>query len=109
MPAKRPCKVPGCPELVTKTEGACAKHRAEYERRRGTATQRGYDANHRAQRLAWASRIAVRPVPCARCGKPIGPGDAFDLDHNDERTGYLGPSCATCNRSAGGKAAHKYR
>ena len=44
MPYKplRPCLQPGCPELVSK--GYCDKHKKdkEYDRRRGTANQRGY-------------------------------------------------------------------
>jgi hypothetical protein len=37
-------------------------------------------------------------VTCARCGEPIEPGDAFDLDHTDDRAGYLGASYQACNR-----------
>jgi 5-methylcytosine-specific restriction enzyme A len=44
MPSRplRPCPVSNCPELVEK--GRCPTHTAEQERRRGTATERGYDA-----------------------------------------------------------------
>jgi hypothetical protein len=40
---------------------------------------------------------------CARCGLPIAAGAEFDLDHTDDRAGYLGVSHRTCNRRAGGK------
>lgn len=40
---------------------------------------------------------------CVRCGKPMLDPDQMHLDHNDDRTGYLGYSCAKCNMSAGGR------
>jgi hypothetical protein len=42
-------------------------------------------------------------VLCARCRRPIIPGTHFDLDHTDDRTGYLGPSHRRCNRSHAGR------
>jgi hypothetical protein len=104
MGAKRPCPRPGCPELIGKGERACAEHRAEYEKARGSREARGYDGAHRALRQRWARIIARQPVSCSRCGGPIGPGMAWHLDHTDDRTGYLGPSHASCNAAAGGRA-----
>ena len=48
MPARalRPCKQIGCTELTREAGGYCAEHQhviSEYERRRGSARQRGYD------------------------------------------------------------------
>jgi hypothetical protein len=37
---------------------------------------------------------------CARCGLPIAAGAEFDLDHTDDRAGYLGASHQACNRGA---------
>ncbi len=37
---------------------------------------------------------------CARCGELIEAGEAFDLDHTDDRAGYLGASHQACNRGA---------
>lgn len=54
-----------------------------------------------------APQVATGTVKCARCGEYIQPGAAWHLDHSD-RTRYLGPSCARCNTSAAGKAAHRY-
>jgi hypothetical protein len=39
-------------------------------------------------------------VACARCGRLIEPGGAFDLDHSDDRTHYIGVSHPACNRGA---------
>lgn len=40
--------------------------------------------------------------PCARCGRLMRAGQQLDLDHSDDRTGYIGFSHAVCNRRAGG-------
>ena len=95
----RPCL--SCGRLV-----ASGSHRprcqAQRERardaRRGTARQRGYDADHDAERARWAPLVDSGAVTCARCGQPIAPGESWD--HADDRSGYLGPSHARCNRAA---------
>ena len=46
---------------------------------------------------------------CARCGGWIQPGTAWDLDHTTDRTGYLGPSHAPCNRAAGARKVNALR
>ena len=101
--AGRRCPGERCPRILTQGERYCPQHAAEYEQRRGTATQRGYDGQHRALRRAWQTRIdAGEIVHCARCGTRINP-HAWDLGHTDDRTHYRGPECAPCNRSAGGR------
>jgi hypothetical protein len=36
-------------------------------------------------------------------GGLIVPGEPWDLDHRDDRRGYLGPAHSSCNRSAGAR------
>lgn len=104
--AQRICPRPGCPHLIT-TGRYCPDHARAYERQRGTRQQRGYDLTHERLRARWAARVATGAVPCARCGSLIEPSAEWALDHTDDRTGYLGPSHATCNNRAGGVAAHR--
>lgn len=103
--AKRPCPVPGCPELTD--GGRCPTHKTTLQRtqdaQRGTPTERGYGPAHRRLRARIARTLEGRP--CAReCGHIFRHGEPFDLDHTDDRSGYLGPSCPSCNRSAAGRA-----
>lgn len=100
----RPCVDCGRPG----TNGRCPACRSAYNARRdaarGTPAERGYDAAHRRLRRQWSALVDAGQVRCARCGQPIHPGQAWALDHTDDRTGYLGPSCADCNAIAGGRA-----
>jgi hypothetical protein len=58
-------------------------------------------------------RRAVAPYAtgsaCVRCGRPILPGQPWDLDHSDDRATYLGPAHRRCNRSAGGRKGNARR
>lgn len=103
--AMRVCPAPGCPELTP--GGPCAVHRRQREQQRGTRQQRGYGAEHSRLRRSWRPRVETGMVRCARCDTYITLGQAWDLGHNDDRTAWTGPEHATCNRSAGGKAAHQ--
>jgi hypothetical protein len=47
--------------------------------------------------------------PCPRCGRPMLAGQALDLDHTDDRAGYLGISHAGCNRRAGQRVSIERR
>jgi len=101
MASGRRC--PRCHRIITNGAKYCAIHAAEYETSRGTPTARGYDATHRATRVAWQGRIdAGEVVRCASCGVRIV-GTAWDLGHTADRTAYIGPQCQTCNRSDGGR------
>ena len=98
----RPCL--GCGALAPAGSSRCPRCQGQRERardaRRGTARQRGYDAAHDAERARWSTVVDTGAVTCARCGQPIAPGESWDLDHADDRSGYLGPSDARCNRAA---------
>lgn len=88
----RPCLACGTP---TTNGSRCPAHTTT-----GT-TDRGYGAEHQKLRRNWSAIVDTGSALCARCGKPIQPGTAWDLDHTDDRTGYRGPSHARCNRGAG--------
>jgi len=103
--AKRVCTRAGCPTLIDHP-GYCTTHDRQADKERGRRQARGYDRGHERLRLHWAPRVAMGAVQCARCSRPILPGQSWALDHNDDRTGYLGPSHETCNNRAGGLASH---
>ena len=103
----RPCPKPGCPVPTPPSQRYCDEHVAEYEAKRGTASERGYDQGHQKLRARWKRRIEFGLVQCSRCELVIQPGDDWHLDHDDEdRRRYRGPSHAACNMSAGGRKAH---
>jgi 5-methylcytosine-specific restriction protein A len=58
----KPCTSPGCGAFAL-ANGRCAAHNRQAERRRGTSTERGYDATWRRLRLIV---LAEEPL-CRRC------------------------------------------
>lgn len=102
--AKRICPKPGCPHPIANRY--CPTHDREYEAARGNSNQRGYGIEHQRARANTAPTVAKGRTPCARCGQPILPGQAWHLDHTNDRTSYLGPSHDHCNLTAAGKASH---
>jgi hypothetical protein len=83
--------------------------------RRSEASRVSVTAAHKALRKAWARTVAMGGVRCARaddCPYPGGliqPGQAWDLDHTDDRSGYLGPSHRSCNRRAAAQKTNALR
>lgn len=75
---------------------------------KGKTAQRGYGSRHRDLRKRWARVVAAGNVACSRCGQPIDPLEPWDLDHADDRRGYLGPSHRACNRDAASLRANRH-
>ena len=106
---KRVCRTPGCPTLIDADayRGMCSPCLREWDRARGTKTERGYGAEHDAERARIQALFdAGLTILCARCSKPIKAGQRWSPDHNADRTGYIGASHERCNLSAAGKASH---
>ena len=60
------------------------------------------DGPHKTLRKRLLADLTRRPgQPCARCGLPMYVAQLLDLDHTDDRTGYLGLSHRACNRRDG--------
>ncbi|EFL01599.1 HNH endonuclease [Streptomyces sp. SPB78] len=70
---RKPCSVPGCPELVT--TGRCPAHEREAEERRGSSSERGYDTRWQRRRAAY---LYHHPW-CVLCGQPATVADHFPL------------------------------
>lgn len=75
----------------------------------GATNRNGYGPMHKSRRAQLAPAVATGNIACARCGNLIRPGQAWDLDHTDDRTGLLGPSHRSCNRAAGADKMNKAR
>lgn len=108
MARMRVCSEPGCPEIQATPR--CPTHTSQVERARGTRQQRGYDAAYDRERKRWAPKVAACTVHCHApiCVEParlILPHQPWDLGHDEQRN-IRGPEHASCNRSAGGRAAH---
>lgn len=72
--------------------------------RPGKTTERGYGADHQAEREAWRPQVEAGTVDCWRCHRPIRPGTPWHLGHDDhDRTIYRGPEHERCNTSAAGR------
>lgn len=110
---KHPCAEPRCPELVGRGESRCPTHaRAKqqaYDRSRGTAAERGYDAGHRK----WRAAILARDPICKACHRerstfadhivPLNQGGAkLDLANGQGL-------CSHCHQVKRGQERHQHR
>lgn len=68
---------------------------------RASTTDRGYGAEHQAERKRWEPAVNAGQVTCNRCNLQIEPQTPWDLGHNDDRTAWTGPEHQDCNRRAG--------
>lgn len=74
----------------------------------GRTLRLGYGLAHKKLRARLVPIVAAGGVPCARCGKPIGAHQLWDLDHHDyDRRQYLGPSHRRCNRATATRRARQ--
>lgn len=80
----------------------CIKQRSGKTPKAATETERGYGKAH-AKAREKARAEWQDGDPCARCGGAMRYGTPVDLDHTDDRTGYLGLSHSSCNRSTTGR------
>ena len=79
----------------------CHEHRPKTHRPRKSTNDRDYGARHKAVRAEYARAMEGGFVfLCPRCDLAVDPQLPWDLDHTDDRTGYLGPAHRTCNRRA---------
>jgi hypothetical protein len=77
----------------------CTPACREKARARAPFGRARYGYQHQEVRRRVARHVASGNALCARCGLPIDPTDAWDLDHTDDGSGYLGASHASCNRA----------
>lgn len=64
----------------------------------GSAHRRGYGRDHQVERLVALANYTPGD-PCSRCKTEMLASDPLDLDHTDQRDGYLGLAHSWCNRS----------
>lgn len=78
---------------------------------RASTTERGYGAAHQKVRKVWRQRIdAGECPPCGYCGRPILPGQFWDLGHpNDDRSQIPVPWHRSENRRFGGSQTQRRR
>jgi hypothetical protein len=88
---------------------AIQRARNSRPRPRTNPTARGYGWKHQKKRLQVAAVVDAGRAICSRCAQPIVPGQLWDLDHTDDRSGYAGPAHRSCNRSAGAVMGNRAR
>jgi 5-methylcytosine-specific restriction enzyme A len=79
---KKPCNHPGCLLLISSGERFCERHadlkEKQYEKRRGSATSRGYDGKWRKLR---ALKASIDPL-CEVCLKDDGRATPMQIVHH---------------------------
>ena len=107
--APRPCRHPGCGALVHDGSGYCAKHqraaRAEVDRRRGSASARGYTSKWRIARAQYLSEHPLCECDECRAGA-LRTRAAEVVDHVIPHRGDLSLMWNRRNWRAMAKACH---
>jgi len=95
-----------CPThaLTRNPTARCDTCRTNADKARGTTTQRGYGTQHQQLRATWEPTVKAGNAVCPKCHQPIKPTDTWDMGHNADRTGYIGPEHAKCNRATRSRA-----
>jgi hypothetical protein len=80
----------------------------------GYTAAAGYGSSHQRLRAEWAPLVEAGGVECAApvCVMPerlIGAGQAWDLGHLPDRSGYRGPEHERCNRVEAGVRSGEIR
>jgi len=78
-------------------------------RKLAKTTARGYGAEHKAARQRMQRMVDAGQAVCSICSGHINPGEPWDADHTDDRTGYRGPAHMRCNRRAGAIKGNRIR
>lgn len=85
---------------------------------RGSAKQRGYGPEHKAEKERWRPLVDSGQAYCAELiclnnndglGRWIEPGTDWHLAHDDGQQGYRGPAHARCNISEASLRMHATR
>jgi hypothetical protein len=79
-----------------------------------TTTERGYGADHRAERKRWApiverGEVDCHAVICLHASRRIQPGQPWHLGHTPDRSAWTGPEHERCNTTEGAKRGNAQR
>lgn len=85
---------------------------------RRTTTERGYGAEHQAEKKRLRPSVDAGQAYCAEVvcleerdgrGRWIPPDTPWDLAHTEDRASYRGPAHERCNRSEGARRGNAAR
>lgn len=117
--APKPCRHPGCGQLVPDGAGYCEKHQADRnvgkfaDERRGTRQERGYGAEWEQTRKRILRRDKGLCQPCLKAGRPR---PAKQVDHivpkfegGTDDDGNLQAICIACHQAKTAEEAQRGR
>jgi 5-methylcytosine-specific restriction protein A len=108
--AARPCAEPGCPRLVRGQDSRCPEHQRAYEKemdaRRGTPSERGYDARWQVIR----ERFLKDHPRCEKCGSTATVAHHVVRRRNGgaDNPRNLMALCASCHSRLHALAGHNW-